>query len=77
MVNLLPKEYLDMIRPYLSDIINDYKTPKKSRVHSHSELTDYKIYQYGEWKIQLTMLISFIFLKILMRPVIYIQKVII
>ena len=26
--NLSPKEYLDMIRPYLSDIINDRKTPK-------------------------------------------------
>ena len=26
--NLSPKEYLDMIRPYLSDIINNQKTPK-------------------------------------------------
>ena len=52
-----------MIRPYLSYIINDYKTPKKSRVHSHNELIDYKTYQYGEWKIQLTMLINFIFSK--------------
>ena len=26
--NLSPEEYLDMIRPYLSDIINDHKTPK-------------------------------------------------
>ena len=26
--NLSPKEYLDMIRPYLSNIINDHKTPK-------------------------------------------------
>ena len=25
---LLIKEYLDMIRPYLSNIINDHKTPK-------------------------------------------------
>ena len=24
--NLLPKEYIDLIRPYLSDIINDHKT---------------------------------------------------
>ena len=24
--NLSPKEYLDIIRPYLSDMINDYKT---------------------------------------------------
>ena len=49
-----------MIRPYLSDIINDHKTPEKLRVHSHNELTDYETYQYGEWKIQLTMLIHFI-----------------
>ena len=25
--NLSPKEYLDMIRPYLSNIVNDHKTP--------------------------------------------------
>ena len=24
--NLSPKEYLDMIRPYLRDLINDHKT---------------------------------------------------
>ena len=29
-----------MIRPYLSDIINDYKTPKKFRVHSSNEIFD-------------------------------------
>ena len=38
------KEYLDMIRPYLSDIINDHQTQ-------------------GEWKIQLTIAINFIFSK--------------
>ena len=27
--NLSPKKYLNMIRPYLSDIINDHKTMKK------------------------------------------------
>ena len=31
--NLSPKTYLDMIRPYLSDIINNHKTPKKLRVY--------------------------------------------
>ena len=40
--NLSPKEYLDMIRPYLSDMITDYKTQ-------------------GEWKIQLTLSINFIY----------------
>ena len=29
-----------MIRPHLSDIINDYKTPKKLRVHSSNEEFD-------------------------------------
>ena len=49
-----------MIRPYLSDIINYHKTPKKLRVHSRNELIDYETYQYEEWKIHLTMLINFI-----------------
>ena len=40
--NLSPKEYLDMIRPYLSDMITDYKAQ-------------------GEWKIQLTLSINFIY----------------
>ena len=58
--NLSPKEYLDLIGPYLSNIINDHKTPKNLRVHSHNELIDYETYQYGEWKIQLIMLINLI-----------------
>ena len=49
-----------MIRSYLSDIINDHKTTKKLRVHSSNEVFDSKT-QYGEWKIQLSMLINFIF----------------
>ena len=49
-----------MIRPYLSDIINDHKTPKKLRVHSGNELIDYETYQCGEWKMQLIMLINLI-----------------
>ena len=49
-----------MIRPYLSDIINDHKIPKKLRVHSHNELIDYETYHIGEWKMQLIMLINFI-----------------
>ena len=36
--NLTPKEYLNTIRPYLNDIINDHKTPKKIRVHSRNEV---------------------------------------
>ena len=52
-------DYLDMIRPYLSDIINDDKTPTNLSVHSSNEVIDYET-QYGEWKIQLTMSINFI-----------------
>ena len=38
--NLSPEEYLDMIRSYLSDIINNHKTPKQLRVHSSNEVFD-------------------------------------
>ena len=41
-----------MIRPYLSDIINDYKAFKNLRVHSGNEVSDYEI--------QLTMSINII-----------------
>ena len=54
--NLLPKEYLDMIRPYLRDMINNHKTPLKG---SLGKITDHDL--HGEWKIQLTMEINFIF----------------
>ena len=37
---MLIREYLNMIRPYLRDIVNDHKTQ-------------------GEWKIQLTIIITF------------------
>ena len=60
--NLSPKEYLDMIRPYLSDLINDHKTPKKLRVYIRNEVIDYET-QYGEREIELTMSINFIFSK--------------
>ena len=48
--HLPPKEYFNMIRPYLSDIINEHKTPKKLRVHSGNEVIDYET-QFGEWKV--------------------------
>ena len=57
--NLSAKKYLNMIRPYLSDIINDYKAFKNLKVHSGNEVSDYET-QFGEWKIQLTMSINFI-----------------
>ena len=51
------KEYFDMIKQYLSSIINDHKTQGKWKVHSDNTITDYKT--QGEWKIQLTMAINF------------------
>ena len=48
--NLLPEEYVDMIRPYLGHMVNDHKTRR-------------------EQKIQLTMQINFVFLKILKKLV--------
>ena len=56
--NLSPKEYLDMIRPYLSDMIDDHKIHGKLKVHSGNKIIDYEIPR--EWKIQLTMKINFV-----------------
>ena len=35
-----------MIKPYLSDIINNYETLKNLKVHSSNEVFDYEI-QFG------------------------------
>ena len=53
--NLSPKEYLDMIRPYLRDMINNHKTLLKG---SLGKIFDNNL--HGEWKIQLTMQINFV-----------------
>ena len=47
-----------MIRPYLSDIINDHKTQGKWRIHYGNKIIEHKT--QIEWKIQLTMAINFI-----------------
>ena len=52
------KDYLDIIRPYLRDIINDHKTQGERRIHSGSAIIKHKT--QNEWKIQLTMEINFI-----------------
>ena len=39
--NLSAKEYLNMVRPNLSNVINDHKTPKNLKVHSSNEEFDY------------------------------------
>ena len=51
-------EYLDMIRPYLSDIINDHKAQGERKIHSGNTITEHK--PQGEWKIHLAMAINFI-----------------
>ena len=52
------KEYLNMIKPYLRDIIINHKTQGDWKVHSGNEVINYKT--QGEWKIQLKMVINFI-----------------
>ena len=47
-----------MIRPYLSNIINDHKIQGEWRIHSSNAIIKHKI-QF-EWKIQLIMAINFI-----------------
>ena len=56
--NLSIKKYLNMIRPYLSDIVNNHKTQGKWRIHSGNKIIEHKT--QSEWKIQLTMTINFI-----------------
>ena len=55
---LTVNEYLDMIIPYLSDIIIDCKTQGEWKNHSGNTITKYKT--QGEWKIHLTMAINFV-----------------
>ena len=47
-----------MIKPYLSDIINNHKAQGKWRIHSRNKIIEHKT--ESEWKIQLTMAINFI-----------------
>ena len=56
--NLSIKEYLNMIKPYLDDIINDHKTRGLERYYSGNKacVEDTS----SEWKIQLAIAINFI-----------------
>ena len=56
--NLSMKEYIDVIRPYLSEIINNHKTQGRWKIHLGNTITEHKT--QGEWKINLTMTINFI-----------------
>ena len=48
-----------MIRPYLSDIINDHGTQKVLKFHSGNKVINYEI-TLGEWKTQFSMKINFV-----------------
>ena len=56
--NLSIKKYLNMIKPYLSDIISYNKTEGKWIIHSGNKVIEHKT--QSEWTIQLTMAINFI-----------------
>ena len=56
--NLSIKEYLNIIKPYLSDITNDHKI--RGFVRYHSSNKTWVEETSSEWKIQLTMAINFI-----------------
>ena len=51
-------EYLDIIKPYLSDKINHHTNHGEWRIHPGNTITEHKT--QNEWKIQLTMAINFI-----------------
>ena len=48
--NLSPEEYLDLIRPYLRDLINNHKPAEKLNNNANNSDTE-----RGEWKIQIIM----------------------
>ena len=48
--------HLDIIRPYLSDIINDSKTQDEWKIHSCNTITEHKT--QGEWKTILSIAIN-------------------
>ena len=45
------KGYLNFIKPYLHDIINDHKAHEKLKVYSGNKINDYETTTLGEWKI--------------------------
>ena len=53
--NLSPKEYLDIIRSYLTDLINDHKPTVKLNNDDDDEDKDDDDDERGEWKVQLVM----------------------
>ena len=47
--NLSIKEYIDIIRPYLSDIINNHKTQGEWKIRSSNIITDHKLKENGKF----------------------------
>ena len=43
------KEYINVIKPYLSDIINNHKAQGKWRIHSGSTITEHKNKENGKF----------------------------
>ena len=68
--NLSPEEYLDMIRPYFRDLINNHKPTTESNNEGNNEEND-----RAEWKIHLVMENNCISVKILKILAPYIQQV--
>ena len=56
--SLSVEEYLDKIKPYLSDIINNHKAQGEQRTYLSNKTIELK--SQSEWKIQLTMKINFV-----------------
>ena len=59
--NISVEEYLDKIKPYLSDILNNYKTQGKRRIYLDNKIIESKT--QSKWKTQLTMKINVILSK--------------
>ena len=59
--NISMKKYLNMIKPYSSDIINNHKT--RGLVRYHSDDKTWLEETSSEWKIKLTMAFNFIYSK--------------
>ena len=49
--NLSPKEYLDLIRPYLRDLINNHKASMESSNNNNNNNSNNSNTDRAEWKI--------------------------
>ena len=52
------KEYINLIRPYLRDAVNDHKSQGKWKFHSGNEVFHFRTQE--DWKNQSTLIINFI-----------------